>query len=111
MVPLGHSNQNGKLYFAKFAQLVLPSAREKKCMLKTSFKGAQKADQMHRLMFLLSKKILMGITNLTIRSSSSSCSLSMLQKSFSSLNDVKAAFKRDDYTGLAMFLNLSFSES
>merc|ERR1719495_1823265 len=38
---LGDSNQDGKLSFAEFAQLVLPSAREKVCMLKKSFKGAQ----------------------------------------------------------------------
>merc|ERR1719474_1558216 len=38
---LGDSNQDGKVSFAEFAQLVLPSAREKVCMLKKSFKGAQ----------------------------------------------------------------------
>jgi Ca2+-binding EF-hand superfamily protein len=38
---LGDSDQNGKLSFAEFAQLVLPSAREKVCMLKKSFKNTQ----------------------------------------------------------------------
>merc|ERR1719300_1267972 len=38
---LGDSNQDGKLSFAEFAQLVLPAAREKVCILKKSFKGPQ----------------------------------------------------------------------
>eukprot|EP00092_Neocalanus_flemingeri_P000651 GFUD01000693.1.p1 GENE.GFUD01000693.1~~GFUD01000693.1.p1 ORF type:complete len:3364 (-),score=1087.83 GFUD01000693.1:1093-10800(-) len=38
---LGDSDQDGKLSFAEFAQLVLPAAREKVCMLKKSFKGPQ----------------------------------------------------------------------
>ena len=36
---LGDSDQNGRLSFAEFAQLVLPSARDKVCQLKKSFKG------------------------------------------------------------------------
>jgi len=38
---LGDSDQDGKLSFAEFAQLVLPAAREKVCTLKKSFKGPQ----------------------------------------------------------------------
>jgi len=38
---LGDSDQDGKLSFAEFAQLVLPAAREKVCTLKKSFKNAQ----------------------------------------------------------------------
>ena len=38
---LGDSDQNGRLSFGEFAQLVLPSAREKVCQLKKSFKGQQ----------------------------------------------------------------------
>merc|ERR1719438_269658 len=38
---LGDSDQNGKLSFAEFAQLVLPSARDKICQLKKSFNGAK----------------------------------------------------------------------
>ena len=38
---LGDSDQNGRLSFAEFAQLVLPSARDKVCQLKKSFNGAK----------------------------------------------------------------------
>ena len=38
---LGDSDQNGRLSFAEFAQLVLPSAREKVSQLKKTFKGKQ----------------------------------------------------------------------
>merc|ERR1719206_125923 len=38
---LGDSDQDGKLSFAEFAQLVLPSAREKVSMLKKTFKTSQ----------------------------------------------------------------------
>ena len=38
---LGDSDQNGRLSFAEFAQLILPSARDKVCQLKKSFNGAK----------------------------------------------------------------------
>ena len=38
---LGDSDQNGRLSFAEFAQLVLPSARDKVSQLKKAFKGKQ----------------------------------------------------------------------
>jgi len=38
---LGDSDQDGKLSFAEFAQLVLPNAREKVSMLKKTFKNSQ----------------------------------------------------------------------
>merc|ERR1719450_1140745 len=41
---LGDSDQDGKLSFAEFAQLVLPAAREKVCMLKKSFKNSQEVE-------------------------------------------------------------------
>ena len=42
---LGDSDQNGRLSFAEFAQLVLPSAREKVCQLKKSFNGVRAVEE------------------------------------------------------------------
>merc|ERR1719410_3100056 len=42
---LGDSDQNGRLSFAEFAQLVLPSAREKVCQLKKSFNNSRAIEE------------------------------------------------------------------